>query len=291
MQEKFPINEFLTGSVKLVSLPEICVRINEMLDDDNTTTAELGRVISQDTALTARLLKIVNSSFYGFSKRVETVSRAVSILGMKELRALVIAVSAVDMFSSIPLHALNKVRFWRHSLYCAVMARLLAEHCHVLHSERLFVAGLLHDIGKLVMASRLPEAMSLILSQVKESGREEYEQERIMLGFHHADVGEALLRQWNMPESLVEAVAYHHEPSRAKTGGMEASLIHIANLMGSQAELALTNTSEEFLDKILPESLAITGLNKAIYHKISSQAASQFVEALEIILPRSYPPY
>ena len=118
-----------------------------MLEDPNTTANDLGRVIGRDTGLTARLLKIVNSAFYGFQSRIETVSRAVTIIGMRELRGLVLAASAIEAFSKVPNKVLNMANFWRHSVYCGVVAQLLAERSNVLHAERLFVAGLLHDIG------------------------------------------------------------------------------------------------------------------------------------------------
>ena len=114
--------DLVAGSVRLASLPEVCIRINEMLDEDNVTVAGLGRVIIQDTSLTARLLKMVNSSYYGFESKIETVSRAVTVVGLRELRSLVMAASAVEMFTSVPDETLNKVRFWRHSLYCGVIA-------------------------------------------------------------------------------------------------------------------------------------------------------------------------
>jgi len=283
--------QLVDGSIRLVSLPEVCIRINEMLDDPNVTVAGLGNVIIQDTSLTARLLKMVNSSFYGYEARVETVSRAVTVIGLRELRGLVIAASAVEMFSAIPEESLNKVRFWRHSLYCGVIARLLAEQCNVLHSERLFVAGLLHDIGKLIIAQRMPEVTKMVLDETQLSLRAEIEIEKEMLGFTHADVGRELMTAWNMPETLINSVSHHHTPEIAENGVVETCLVHIANCLTDEAENGLDMKSPAAITEVSPFAWEMTGLDGSVKEHIFAEAGPLFAEALEIILPRSYPPY
>ena len=283
--------ELVTGSIRLVSLPEVCLRVNEMLDEPAVTASDLGNVISQDTSLTARLLKIVNSSYYGFQAKIETVSRAVTVVGLRELRGLVIAASAVETFSNVPDEILNKVRFWRHSLYCGVIARLLAEQCNVLHSERLFVAGLLHDIGKLVIAQRLPIETQKISLQAESEGRSEFEVEQDVLGFNHAEVGGELMRAWNMPETLFESVAYHHAPQHGEVGLMETCLIHMANIFTDEAEQGLDMKAETPTRKINPLAWEVTGLNESVKEHVFREAGPLFAEALETILPRSYPSY
>ena len=283
--------ELVTGSIRLVSLPEVCLRVNEMLDEPSVTAADLGHVISQDTSLTARLLKIVNSSYYGYQAKIETVSRAVTVVGLRELRGLVIAASAVETFSNVPDEILNKVRFWRHSLYCGVIARLLAEKCNVLHSERLFVAGLLHDIGKLVIAQRLPLETKEIISRSESEKCSEFIVEQELLGFTHAEVGGELMRAWNMPETLFESVAYHHDPKQAETGVMETCLIHLANIFTDEAEQGLDMKDESPLREIDPFAWEITGLDESVKEHVFREAGPLFAEALETILPRSYPSY
>ena len=283
--------ELVSGSIRLVSLPEVCIRVNEMLDDPSVTAAELGQIISQDTSLTARLLKIVNSSYYGFQAKIETVSRAVTVVGLRELRGLIIAASAVETFSNVPDTILNKVRFWRHSLYCGVIARLLAEQCHVLHSERLFVAGLLHDIGKLIIAQRLPTETKMITLEAENGQRSEFEVEQDILGFNHAEVGGELMMAWNMPETLFESVAYHHDPRQAKSGIMETCLVHLANIFTDEAEQGLEQKIETPLQEIDSFAWEMTGLDESVKEHVFREAGPLFAEALETILPRSHPPY
>lgn len=283
--------DLVTGSVRLISLPEVCIRVNEMLDDPAVTAEELGNVISQDTSLTARLLKVVNGSYYGFEAKIETVSRAVTVVGLRELRGLVIAASAVETFLNVPDEIFDKVRFWRHSVYCGLIARLLAERCHVLHSERLFVAGLLHDIGKLIVAQRLPDEAKMISAETESSQRPEFEVEEEILGFNHSEVGGELMHGWSMPETLFESVAYHHTPKQAKVGVMEACLIHIANIFTDEAEQGLDMKNDRPLQKVDPYAWEVTGLDESIKEQVLREAGPLFAEALEVVLPRSYPSY
>ena len=231
--------ELVSGAVRLVSLPEVCIRVNQMLEDPNVSAADLGRVISQDTGLAARLLKIVNSSFYGFPSRIETISRAVTIIGLRELRGLVLAASAIETFSRIPTDIFNMAQFWRHSVYCGVVAQLLAQRCHVLHSERLFVAGLLHDIGKLIICNRLPKHARVVQQELLKEIELDFVIEKRVLGYDHTDVGGELLSEWNMPQALCDAVTFHHRPNEAKNNKIEVALVHIANSLTGQAEASL----------------------------------------------------
>jgi len=281
--------DLVSGVVRLVSLPEVCIRVNEMLEDVRVNANDIGKVISQDTGLTARLLKIVNSAFYGFPSRIETVSRAVTVIGLRELRGLVLAASAVEAFSKIPNDLLNMVKFWRHSVYCGVVAQLLAERCHVLHSERLFVAGLLHDIGKLILSHRLPSEMGEVVARVKLEDRPDFDIETEVFGFDHSEVGGELLKVWQMPKSLEQAVRHHHRPDQADDAIMDVCLVHIANSMTLIAEggLELDSTKNE----ISPYAWQTTNLDPSIMDEVFQDAGDLFTEALESILPRTYRPY
>ncbi len=281
--------ELVSGVIRLVSLPEVCIRVNEMLEDPNITAADLGKVISQDTGLTARLLKIVNSSFYGFPSRIETVTRAVTVIGLRELRGLVLAASAVEAFSKIPNDVLNMVNFWRHSVYCGVVAQQLAERSRVLHSERLFVAGLLHDIGKLIMSHKMPDTVKQIITLKENDARPDHEIETEILGFSHADVGGELMRFWQMPESLYNTVRYHHNPEQAESAQLEACLVHIANAMTLLAE---SNPEEGDINSAVDAyAWKISGLDESVMESVFEDAAGMFSDALEAIIPRSYHPY
>ena len=148
--------DMVSGVSELVSLPEVCVRINEMLDDPGTTSKALGEVISHDPNLTARLLRMVNSAYYGIAAEVTTVSHAVTLVGLDELRSMVLATSASRAFANIPTELVDMDMFWHHSVYCGLVARVLGEVRGMRQRERLFVIGLLHDVGRLVLYHQAP---------------------------------------------------------------------------------------------------------------------------------------
>lgn len=279
--------DLVQGVVRLVSLPEVCIRIGEMLDDPMVSASDLGQVISQDASLTARLLKIVNSAFYGFPSRIETVTRAITIIGMRELRGLVLAASVIEAFGNIPNRLIDMSAFWRHSVYCGVVAQLLARRCHVLHGERLFVAGLLHDIGKLILANRLPGRMQEVQQLMADEAMPASLAERVVLGFDHATVGGALLDAWKMPSSLRESVAFHHSPEEATTDALDVALVHIANIMTGLAEESFDGDELEQLGTVHEHAWRVTGLDAATAREVYTEAGPRFAEALELILPRA----
>ena len=181
------------------------------------------------------------------------------------------------------------VKFWRHSVYCGVVAQLLAERCHVLHSERLFVAGLLHDIGKLILSHRMPNEMREVIARMRNEERPDQDIEREIFGFDHADVGGELLKVWQMPKTLAQAVLHHHRPNEADEAIMDVCLVHIANGMTMIAEQGMEVESQ--VEPIHPYAWQTTKLDPSVMDEIFQQAGNLFSEALESILPRSYRPY
>ncbi|MES9849208.1 MAG: HDOD domain-containing protein, partial [Candidatus Thiodiazotropha sp.] len=192
----------------LVSLPDVCVKVNRLIDAPNYSVATLGDIISQDTDLSARLLRLVNSAFFNLKVPVETISRAITIIGTNELRNLVMATTAARIFTGIPGDLVDMTEYWRYSITAGVVAGELAKRCNVLHSERLFVMGVLHDIGRLAIYLKMPQESRDILLITGGDDTLLPDAENDVLGFTHMDVGEALLRKWKLPESIVSVVAH-----------------------------------------------------------------------------------
>ena len=275
--------DLVKGVSNLVSLPEVCVRINSMVDDPACSIAEMGKIISLDPSLTARLLKIANSSFYSFPARIETVSRAITIIGTRELRYLILATSAVRSFGRLENSLVDINTFWRHNIYTGLLARLLASHCRVLHTERLFVAGLLHDLGHLVMYHRIPELVKVMQSRAKEANIPMYQAERDVFNVDHGQVARELFRLWNLPASLQQVAEFHHEPSKAGDCALEASIVHIANALAEGADKSSHKTVD--LTSIDDAAWRITGLSREIVDPLLQEARSQFVETLLLFFP------
>lgn len=269
---------------RLVSLPEVCNRLHEMLDSSHHSIPDIAQVICQDTDLTARLLKIANSSMYGFSGRIDNLSRAVTIVGTSELLVLVLAASSVMTFSKIPGDLFNMASFWRHSVYSAVVARQLAKRCNVLHPERLFISGLLHDIGQLALCYNHAGLARDILETVQQTGKPMHIVEQEKLGFDHAETGAALMKLWGLPEALQRAIAGHHQPGRVGEDALDASIIHIASAFTHVAE----DDDEEYLENIDPLAWKLTGLDKTIFEDTLLAAGPEFDEMLSIIVPSIY---
>jgi HD-like signal output (HDOD) protein len=227
---------WLKDSASLVSPPDICIKIFELMETNQASAQSLGSVISRDPSLTARLLRIVNSPFYGFPQRIDTVSRAVTVIGVSELYNLVVTVSAITSFSRIPNFIVNIDTFWRHSVSCGILARELARQCKVLHPERLFVAGILHDIGSLVMYHRAPDRIKNLLLAAQGNETVLQHLERKEFGFTHADIGGLLLSRWQLPKLLHEAVRFHHDPASAPEARLEAAIVHIADALANRSE-------------------------------------------------------
>jgi len=221
---------------ELVSLPRAYHRVSEMLHDDRYGAADIGRVISHDPALTARLLRLVNSAFYRLPRHVDTVPLAINVVGTRALHELVLATAVASAFARIDTRLVDMADFWHHSIYCGLMARLLSRELDLGESEQAFIAGLLHDLGKLALYHELPDETEAILERFAATDEPLHLIEREQLGFDHADVGGALLRAWELPAIYQESVACHHRPADCRLYRDEACLVHAANALSKPVE-------------------------------------------------------
>lgn len=271
---------------ELVSLPFVVVKINEQLDDNTSSATDIGELIIQDPGLASKVLRIANSAFYGLSYQVDTISRAVTLLGTQQLRNIVVAAACVDVFKKLPNRLMTMEDFWRHSLYCGLVSRALGGLCGFRNSEGLFIGGLLHDVGVLAMFRLQPDLSRQALEinlDGSQGDPEIHEAEQRVFGFDHADVGAALLNRWKFPEKLTQIVARHHYPERAGEFAKEASIVHIANSISVLAELDTDDL--EFAPAISEFAWQTTGLSPERIGGIREQADAQFQDSLATFLP------
>lgn len=246
MADNENIVELVRGVEGLVTLSHVFIRINQLIDDPDSSMADIAKAVSQDPSFTVRLLRVANSSYYGFSSSIDTVDKAVSVIGTGRIRSLALSMSVASSFAGLPNDLVSMDNFWRHSLYCAVIARILARRAGQCDPEAVFTAGLLHDVGELVIFNRLPEqakeALLLVLDSVDELPI--HEAERQAMGFDHAQVGAELARQWNLPPLLEECIGCHHAIGEAGHYPREVALVHLANVLAQMAEIDTLNTDD-----------------------------------------------
>jgi putative nucleotidyltransferase with HDIG domain len=284
MGDDHNIVELVRGVGALVTLPDVFVRINRLVEDPNSTTGDIAKAVSQDPSFTMRLLRVANSPLYGLSSKVDTVSKAVSVIGTSQIRNLALSTSIATAFEGLPNDLVSMENFWRHSLYCALAARILAKQARRCDAEAVFTAGLLHDIGELVIFNRLAaqakEALLLVLDNVDELPV--YEAEWQIMGFDHAQVGGELARQWHLPPLLEDCIACHHAVDKAQRHPREAALVHIANILALLAEVDTLDLAD--VPPIDPRAWEITGLDEDAIEPTVREAQQAIAEAEELFL-------
>lgn len=224
-QKRAEFKKVLREIKNLPTLPGIVAKLGKMAENPDTTTEQMGRVISKDHILASKLLKLVNSAFYGFPQRISSLNSAIILLGFNVIKSLIISASIFEVMEA------QDVELWEHSLGCAVVCNVLARHMGVKDPEEISTAGLIHDLGKVAIKMELPREYAMItqLSQEKKISR--LEAEREILGLDHAEVGSWLAKSWNLPNKLVEPIACHHDPQLAKEERLASAIVHFGNIM------------------------------------------------------------
>jgi putative nucleotidyltransferase with HDIG domain len=270
----------------LASLPNIYFQVDKAINHPTSSTARIGTILSYDQALCARLLRIANSAFYGFSRRVESIEDAVRIIGTRQLHDLVLATVVLSQFKGIDSHLVGMKSFWRHSLACSVAARSIARLRRETNVERFFVAGLLHDIGSLAMYQLLPERSQLALERHRESDRPLDETERAVFGCDHAAVGAALMTSWTLPPFYRDATANHHSAgSRGHTPA--TAIVHLADLLVQALDLG--SNGEQRLSRISPDVRERAGLLPGALDAVAEEVIALLGEIQNLFLGEDKP--
>jgi len=277
------IRKMIQGINQISTLPMIYARINELIDNPTSSASNVGKIISGDQGLTVRLLKLVNSAFYGFPSKIDTVSRAVTIIGFKQLRELVCATSVLGMFKDLGNDvSLNMEDFWKHSIACGLTSRILAIYGRQENPESFFVAGLLHDIGRLILLEKYSEKYKTVFSVANEKNLLVFEAEMDIFGFTHAAVAKELVSFWNLPHNLQGAVGYHHEPGRVEDNSTYADIVHIADILVHANEIG--SSGERFIPPLVPDAWKKVGLKKSILEPAFENLHEQFQDTYSFIM-------
>lgn len=245
------IRQFIRESSSLPTLPGIITKIIKLESQKNTSTADMALVISSDQILSAKVLRLVNSPFYGFSRRVSTISNALILLGINVIKSLVLSCSIFEMMEK------NFIGLWEHSLATAAAANIIATHLNLKDIEEVSTAALLHDIGKVVITIHMESDYADLLDLINKKDCSAYSAERELLQTDHAEVGQWLADCWFLPEKLLEPIAYHHDVQASKKYRTTTAVIHYADILAKIRGVGFSG------DNLIPEiqSAARNALN------------------------------
>jgi len=223
------IDELIREVVKLVSVPDVYYKLESLIEQPSSTVDDFSRVLSADADLCARLLNLANSAFYSMSTPIVTIDKAVMQIGVRQIREMVLVTAIKGAFDSMPSDQVDMTSFWRHSIAVGMMAKHLAKAIRMPQPDRMYVPGLLHDLGRLVLFLKLGEEMGKLLIRRDNEKLSLHHLELDYLSFTHAEVGGRLLAQWKVPPSIVEPVLHHHQPHYSFEFHRETCLVFIAD--------------------------------------------------------------
>ncbi|MEJ5252966.1 MAG: HDOD domain-containing protein [Chthonomonadetes bacterium] len=268
----------LVSQIKsLPSLPSLYTRIVEILQSDDPSLQKIGQIVSEDIAMSAKVLQLVNSSFFGIARRISNPVQAVMFLGLETVKALVLSVHIFAKWDSNRVKGFDIERLWHHSMAVSAMAKRLAEteQLSVREADEAFTAGLLHDVGKLILAGGLPDAYQQVLNESKKQNIPLWLAEEQAFGASHAEVGAYLLGLWGLPTSIVEAVAWHHRPANCPARTFcPLTTVHIADALWYQDASANEQNPPSALDVELVESMGLTE-RLPVWQAVFKQATEQ----------------
>jgi HD-like signal output (HDOD) protein len=276
------LKEVVAQMARLPSLPSLYVQIVEALNDPSATIEHIGEIVSQDMAMTAQFLKLVNSAFFGLPRPATSPSEAAMYLGIDTIKALVLSIHTFSQFDGLSCRGFSLDALMHHSLRTAGRAREIAqlEDSNQKIANESFIGGMLHDIGKLLLAANYPKDYEEVARLVGGEGLSHCAAEKEIFGVNHASVGGYLLGLWGLPVAVVEAIALHHSPHRAASAAFCAlTAVHAANAFEQERAAILPVAAEDGLDGPYFAALGLT------HRVVEWRQTGQTYEARDVLTP------
>lgn len=272
----------LKGMVKdIPTLPVIYQKLFQMMQDPEISVPEIAEIITQDQSLSTKILHLVNSAFYGYSRQIKTISRAVVILGFRAVRSAALAISVFEYFGDEKSGEINMLKFWEHSIAVATISKVLAEAARINQQEEAFIVGLLHDVGKLVEKRHFPEDFQEIINVAQEQHLSWIDTEKALFQINHATIGKVVFRTWDFPASVVDAVQFHHNPESSTKYPQLTALVHIADFLS--AELGYGSPGTYPPKECRPEALDLLSLSVEEIRGLEGRIREELEGSMEIL--------
>jgi HD-like signal output (HDOD) protein len=243
----------------LPTLPQVAQQVVTMVDNPDISSSNLAKTITLDAALVSKILKIVNSAYYGLPRKISTVTQATVILGFNAIKNIVLTASVFSAFNTNGRKSrFDRRKFWEHSIGCAVSCKVLSKRILLGIPEEAFVSGLVHDIGKIVIDQFLHEKFKKILEIVEKKNISIRFAEKEVIGIDHSQIGEWLCDQWNFPKHIQESVAFHHQPELSEQHKKMVAIVHIGNVISRLERLGFSG--DDIPPEISPQSWKILNI-------------------------------
>ncbi|MEQ8188059.1 MAG: HDOD domain-containing protein [Candidatus Eremiobacterota bacterium] len=285
------MNKINTLKIKdLPVFPDILLNLNRVLHSKSVTIDTVNTIIERDPALTAKILKLANSSYYGLSYMVGTLKKAITVLGFNTIRNLAVTVSVSGIFTANTSRSVDVQKLWHHSIGCAIASKSLLTGKNPLIQEKAFMGGILHDIGKIIILLNFPEDTKKIIEKIRGNKLlTESEAERELLGFDHADLGSFIAEKWHFPKELACSISLHHNPEQfpSFTGKLEnreeAELLVYTIYTGNQIAkaMALGTSSDPLVSNINPTAWQKLGITEKDLPSVILKIKENFKEVID----------
>jgi putative nucleotidyltransferase with HDIG domain len=272
----------LSSIKSLPTLPVVADNVIKLTRNPDSTAFEIAEAISLDQSLASKVLKTANSAYYGFPRKITTINYAIVVLGLNNIKNIVLSTSIMGQFPKKNQNLLfDRKDFWKHSLLCGIIAKKISEHMGIKNSEEMFMCGLLHDFGKLILDTFFQEEFVSALQMAEKNQLTVMEAENRIFGFNHSGVGGLLLRKWSLPPSLVKSVEFHHNPEETPNVFRTASIVHVSDYLCRR--IGIGNSGGTVLPELNKKSFKLVDLTSEQIKGLTLQIIKEFKTATEFL--------